>query len=49
MAAVAAGLELHGRMEVIDGDPPLVLDAAHNPAGAAALAEALPRSPAVAR
>ena len=29
-------------MEVIDGDPPLVLDAAHNPAGAAALAEALP-------
>ncbi len=39
---VAAGLELHGRMEVIDGDPPLVLDAAHNPAGAAALAEALP-------
>lgn len=42
VAAVAAGLELHGRMEVIDGDPPLVLDAAHNPAGAAALAEALP-------
>ena len=39
---VAAGLELHGRMEVIEGDPPLVLDAAHNPAGAAALAEALP-------
>ena len=35
-------LELHGRMEVIDGDPPLILDAAHNPAGAAALAEALP-------
>ena len=29
-------------MEVIDGDPPLILDAAHNPAGAAALAEALP-------
>jgi dihydrofolate synthase / folylpolyglutamate synthase len=40
--AVAAGLELHGRMEVQDGDPPLLLDAAHNPAGAAALAEALP-------
>ena len=38
---VAAGLELPGRMEVVDGDPPLVLDAAHNPAGAAALAEAL--------
>jgi dihydrofolate synthase/folylpolyglutamate synthase len=39
---VAGGLELHGRMEVVDGDPPLVLDAAHNPAGARALAEALP-------
>jgi dihydrofolate synthase/folylpolyglutamate synthase len=39
---VAASLELHGRMEVIESDPPLVLDAAHNPAGAAALAEALP-------
>ena len=39
---VAAELDLRGRMEVIDGDPPLVLDAAHNPAGAAALAEALP-------
>jgi dihydrofolate synthase / folylpolyglutamate synthase len=39
---VAGGLELHGRMELVDADPPLVLDAAHNPAGAAALAEALP-------
>jgi dihydrofolate synthase/folylpolyglutamate synthase len=39
---VAAGLELHGRMEVLEGDPVVVLDAAHNPAGAAALAEALP-------
>jgi dihydrofolate synthase/folylpolyglutamate synthase len=39
---VAAALELHGRMEVIDADPVMVLDAAHNPAGAAALAEALP-------
>jgi dihydrofolate synthase/folylpolyglutamate synthase len=29
-------------MEVVDGDPVLVLDAAHNPAGGAALAEALP-------
>jgi dihydrofolate synthase / folylpolyglutamate synthase len=43
VADVAAHLELHGRMEVIEADPPLVLDAAHNPAGAAALAEALPR------
>jgi dihydrofolate synthase / folylpolyglutamate synthase len=40
--AVAGGLDLHGRMEVVEGDPPLILDAAHNPAGAAALAEALP-------
>ena len=39
---VAAGLELHGRMEVLEGDPPLILDAAHNPDGARALAEALP-------
>ncbi len=39
---VAAELDLRGRMQVIAGDPPLVLDAAHNPAGAAALAEALP-------
>ena len=39
---VAAGLNLHGRMEIVAGDPPTVLDAAHNPAGAQALAEALP-------
>lgn len=30
-----------GRMELIPGHPPLLLDGAHNPAGAAALAEAL--------
>jgi dihydrofolate synthase/folylpolyglutamate synthase len=30
-----------GRMELVPGDPPLLLDGAHNPAGAAALAEAL--------
>ena len=42
VAGVAAGLELHGRMEVIESDPVTVVDAAHNPAGAAALAEALP-------
>jgi dihydrofolate synthase/folylpolyglutamate synthase len=29
-------------MQVVEGDPPLVLDAAHNPPGASALAEALP-------
>jgi dihydrofolate synthase / folylpolyglutamate synthase len=41
---VAAGLELPGRMQVLDGDPVVVLDAAHNPAGADALAEALPEA-----
>jgi dihydrofolate synthase/folylpolyglutamate synthase len=30
-----------GRMEIIPGNPPLLLDGAHNPAGAAALADAL--------
>jgi dihydrofolate synthase / folylpolyglutamate synthase len=39
---VAAELELPGRLEIVAGDPPLVLDAAHNPDGATALAEALP-------
>ena len=38
---VADRLELHGRMELVPGDPPAVLDAAHNPDGARALAEAL--------
>jgi dihydrofolate synthase / folylpolyglutamate synthase len=42
VSGVAGGLELHGRMEVVEGDPPLILDSAHNPAGATALAEALP-------
>jgi dihydrofolate synthase / folylpolyglutamate synthase len=42
--AVAAGLELPGRMQVLEGDPPLVLDAAHNPPGARALVEALPEA-----
>jgi dihydrofolate synthase/folylpolyglutamate synthase len=41
---VAAGLELPGRMQVLGGDPPLILDAAHNPPGAGALAEALPEA-----
>lgn len=40
--AVAAALDLHGRMEVLATDPPTIIDAAHNPEGAAALAEALP-------
>ena len=38
---VVGSLELPGRFELEPGDPPFVLDAAHNPDGAAALAEAL--------
>jgi dihydrofolate synthase/folylpolyglutamate synthase len=34
-------LDLPGRFELIEGDPPMIRDAAHNPDGAAALAEAL--------
>jgi dihydrofolate synthase / folylpolyglutamate synthase len=44
VSAVAASLRLPGRMQVLEGDPPLVLDAAHNPDGARALAEALPEA-----
>jgi dihydrofolate synthase / folylpolyglutamate synthase len=40
--AVASELELPGRLEVRPGEPPTILDAAHNPEGATALAEALP-------
>ncbi len=36
-----AGADWPGRMELIPGTPRLLLDGAHNPAGAAALAEAL--------
>ncbi len=39
---VAAATELPGRAQELAGDPPVILDAAHNPAGARALAEALP-------
>jgi dihydrofolate synthase/folylpolyglutamate synthase len=39
---VAAEVIVPGRLEVIPGDPPTIVDAAHNPDGAAALAEALP-------
>jgi dihydrofolate synthase/folylpolyglutamate synthase len=42
VAAVAAGLEIPGRLERVGNDPPTFLDAAHNPDGARALAEALP-------
>lgn len=42
--ALTAGIgaaQWPGRMELIPGSPPLLMDGAHNPAGAAALAEAL--------
>ncbi|MFT3865435.1 MAG: cyanophycin synthetase [Solirubrobacterales bacterium] len=42
VAAVAAGVHVPGRLELIGGSPPTYVDAAHNPDGAAALAEALP-------
>jgi dihydrofolate synthase/folylpolyglutamate synthase len=42
VAEVAAGLVIPGRLERIAEDPPTYVDAAHNPDGAAALAEALP-------
>jgi dihydrofolate synthase/folylpolyglutamate synthase len=38
----AAGVRVPGRLEVIARDPLTVVDGAHNPAGARALAEALP-------
>jgi dihydrofolate synthase / folylpolyglutamate synthase len=41
VGVVASSLELPGRMQVLDRDPLLVVDAAHNPEGADALAEAL--------
>jgi dihydrofolate synthase/folylpolyglutamate synthase len=40
--AAAAGVSQPGRLEVVDADPLVVLDGAHNPHGAAALAAELP-------
>jgi dihydrofolate synthase/folylpolyglutamate synthase len=37
-----AGMTIPGRAQLVPGDPPEVFDAAHNPDGALALAEALP-------
>jgi dihydrofolate synthase / folylpolyglutamate synthase len=42
VAEVAAAIEIPGRLERVADDPPTFLDAAHNPDGAKALAEALP-------
>lgn len=40
--AAAAAVEVPGRMELVEGDPPILLDAAHNPDGVRALVESLP-------
>ncbi|HUB99200.1 MAG TPA: cyanophycin synthetase [Solirubrobacterales bacterium] len=42
VAAVAASVTVPGRLEQVAAGPPTYLDAAHNPDGFAALAEALP-------
>jgi dihydrofolate synthase / folylpolyglutamate synthase len=42
VAAVASELTVPGRLEQVADSPPAFVDAAHNPDGAAALAEALP-------
>jgi dihydrofolate synthase/folylpolyglutamate synthase len=42
VAEVAATIAVPGRLEQIAAEPPTYVDAAHNPDGAAALAEALP-------
>jgi dihydrofolate synthase/folylpolyglutamate synthase len=42
VAQVASGIEIPGRLERVGEDPSTFLDAAHNPDGAKALAEALP-------
>ncbi|HSK51103.1 MAG TPA: cyanophycin synthetase [Solirubrobacterales bacterium] len=41
---VAASVRIPGRLERIGAEPPVLIDAAHNPDGAAALAEALPEA-----
>ncbi|HET7455917.1 MAG TPA: cyanophycin synthetase [Solirubrobacterales bacterium] len=41
-AEVAATVTVPGRLEQISGQPPVFVDAAHNPAGAEALARSLP-------
>jgi dihydrofolate synthase/folylpolyglutamate synthase len=42
VTAAAAATTVAGRMEVVGNDPLVILDGAHNGAGAAALADALP-------
>jgi len=42
VAAATPRLAVPGRAQMIEGDPPVIFDAAHNPDGARALAETLP-------
>ncbi len=42
LARALVGVRLPGRLELLAGRPPLLLDGAHNPAGMAALCAALP-------
>jgi len=42
VADAAARTEVPGRMQLVDGDPPTVLDGAHNPDAIVALVESLP-------
>jgi dihydrofolate synthase/folylpolyglutamate synthase len=42
VAAAAAATEVPGRLQLLDGSPPTILDGAHNPDAVAALVEALP-------
>jgi dihydrofolate synthase/folylpolyglutamate synthase len=42
VATAAAEVRVPGRLQVLAGNPPVVMDGAHNPEGAEALAESLP-------
>ncbi len=44
VAAAAAETSVPGRLQLLDGDPPTLLDGAHNPDAARALADALPEA-----
>jgi dihydrofolate synthase/folylpolyglutamate synthase len=44
VAEAAASTEVPGRLQLLDGDPPTVLDGAHNPAAARALRASLPEA-----
>jgi dihydrofolate synthase/folylpolyglutamate synthase len=44
VAAAAAETSVPGRLQLLDGDPPTLLDGAHNPDAARALAAALPEA-----